>query len=123
MAEAITSFFREPTNAAVLDQLTAKIQLAEAAPQASDAGAGTVQPFAGKKFVFTGGLSRLPRSEAQKLVESLGGRATGSVSKSTDWVIVGEDAGSKADDARRLGVPTLDENGFIELLREQGVDI
>jgi DNA ligase (NAD+) len=123
MAEAITSFFREPTNAAVLDQLTAKIQLAEAAPGASDAGAGTVQPFAGKKFVFTGGLSRLPRSEAQKLVESLGGRATGSVSKSTDWVIVGEDAGSKADDARRLGVPTLDENGFIELLREQGVDI
>ncbi|HKH46586.1 MAG TPA: NAD-dependent DNA ligase LigA [Thermoanaerobaculia bacterium] len=123
MAEAITSFFREPANAAVLDELRAKVELAEAAPRPSDAGAGTVQPFAGKKLVFTGGMSRFSRSEAQKIVESLGGRVTGSVSKSTDWVIVGEDAGSKADDARRLGVPTLDENGFIELLWEQGVDL
>src|SRR5215210_1721985 len=123
MAEAITSFFREPANAAVLDELRAKVELAEAAPRPSDAGAGTVQPFAGKKLVFTGGMSRFSRSEAQKIVESLGGRVTGSVSKSTDWVIVGEDAGSKADDARRLGVPTLDENGFIELLWERGVDL
>jgi len=123
MAAAITVFFREPTNAAVLDQLRAKVELAEAAPRASDSGAGSVQPFAGKKLVFTGGMSRFSRSEAQKIVESLGGRVTGSVSKSTDWVIVGEDAGSKADDARRLGVPMLDENGFIELLQEQGVDL
>jgi DNA ligase (NAD+) len=123
MAEAITAFFREPTNAAVLDQLLTKLELAEAAPRASGAGTGAVQPFAGKKFVFTGGLSRFSRSEAQQMIESLGARATGSVSKSTDYVVVGEDAGSKADDARRLGVPTLDENGFIELLREQGVDV
>ncbi|HYU32280.1 MAG TPA: NAD-dependent DNA ligase LigA [Thermoanaerobaculia bacterium] len=127
MAEAITAFFREPTNAAVLDQLLTKIEIAETAPRAastpSETGAGAVQPFAGKKFVFTGGLTRLSRREAQERVEALGGRATGSVSKSTDWVVIGEDAGSKADDARRLGVPTLDENGFIELLREQGVDI
>ncbi len=123
MAEAITAFFREPTNAAVLDQLLTKLELAEAAPRASSAGTGAVLPFAGKKFVFTGGLSRFSRSEAQQMIESLGARATGSVSKSTDYVVVGEDAGSKADDARRLGVPTLDENGFIELLREQGVDV
>jgi DNA ligase (NAD+) len=123
MAEAITAFFREPTNAAVLDQLLTKLELAEAAPRASGTGPGAVQPFAGKKFVFTGGLSRFSRSEAQQMIESLGARATGSVSKSTDYVVVGEDAGSKADDARRLNVPTLDENGFIELLREQGVDV
>ncbi len=79
--------------------------------------------MAGQKFVFTGGLSRLTRSQAQELVESLGGRATGSVSKSTDYVIVGEDAGSKADDARRLGVKTLDENSFVELLRDNGVNL
>ena len=123
MAEAITAFFREPHNAAVLDQLLTKLELAETAPRASEAGTGAVQPFAGKKFVFTGGLSRFSRSDAQKMVESLGARATGSVSKSTDYVIVGEDAGSKADDARRLGVTTLDENGFIELLRQQGIDV
>jgi DNA ligase (NAD+) len=123
MAEAITAFFREPNNAAVLDQLLTKVELAETAPRASSDGTGAVQPFAGKKFVFTGGLSRFSRSEAQQIIESLGARATGSVSKSTDYVVVGEDAGSKADDARRLGVPTLDENGFIELLREQGVEV
>jgi DNA ligase (NAD+) len=123
MAEAITSFFRESTNAAVLDQLLTKVELIETAPRASGAGTGAVQPFAGKKFVFTGGLSRFSRSEAQQMIESLGARATGSVSKSTSWVVVGEDAGSKADDARRLGVSTLDENGFIELLRAEGVDV
>jgi DNA ligase (NAD+) len=120
MAEAITSFFREPNNSAVLDQLLQKVQLAEAAPRAATAG---TQPFAGKKFVFTGGLSRFSRPEAQRLIESLGGRATGSVSKSTDYVVVGEDAGSKADDARRLGIATFDEEGFVELLRQQGVDV
>lgn len=124
MAEAITTFFREPNTAAVLDQLVTKIEMPEvAAAGASDGAGGAVQPFAGKKFVFTGGLSRFSRGDAQKLIESLGGRATGSVSKSTDFVIVGEDAGSKADDARRLGVTTLDENGFVELLREQGVEV
>jgi len=121
MAEAITAFFREPHNAAVLDALLQKVRLAETVPSRSTTPA--VQPLAGKKFVFTGGLSRLTRDKAKEIVESLGARATGSVSKSTDWVVIGEDAGSKADDARRLGVPTLDENGFIELLRELGVEV
>ena len=82
-----------------------------------------VLPLAGKKIVFTGGLSRLSRPEAQELIERLGARATGSVSKSTDWVVIGEDAGSKADNARKLGVATLDEEGFLALLREHGVEI
>ena len=80
-------------------------------------------PFAGKKFVFTGALERLPRREAQELVEALGARVTGSVSKATDYVVVGEDAGSKAESARRLGVATLDEAAFLELLREHGATL
>lgn len=130
MAEQITAFFREPKNTEVLDALLAKLTLVETAgaspagtSSTSDATAATVLPLAGKKIVFTGGLTRLARREAQELAERLGARATGSVSKSTDWVVVGEDAGSKADDARKLGVATLDEDGFLALLREHGVDV
>jgi DNA ligase (NAD+) len=124
MAEQITAFFREPKNAEVLDALLTKLQLQETDPvRASDPEAAAVLPLAGKKIVFTGGLSRLSRPEAQELIERLGARATGSVSKSTDWVVIGEDAGSKADNARKLGVATLDEEGFLALLREHGVEI
>jgi len=125
MAEQITAFFREPKNAEVLDALLTRLQLVETAPApvTSDSPTAAVLPLAGKKIVFTGGLTRLARREAQELAERLGARATGSVSKSTDWVVVGEDAGSKADDARKLGVATLDEDGFIALLREHGVEV
>jgi DNA ligase (NAD+) len=124
MAEQITAFFREPKNAEVLDALLTKLQLQETDPaRASDPEAAAVLPLAGKKIVFTGGLTRLSRPEAQELIERLGARATGSVSKSTDWVVIGEDAGSKADNARKLGVATLDEEGFLALLREHGVEI
>ena len=120
MAEQITAFFAQPDNAEVLDALVKKLSLQE---EQSKAPASGVQPFAGLKFVFTGGLSRFSRKQAQELVESLGARATGSVSKSTDYVIVGQDAGSKAEDAQKLGVKTLDENGFVNLLRENGVNL
>ncbi|HEX3530747.1 MAG TPA: NAD-dependent DNA ligase LigA [Thermoanaerobaculia bacterium] len=124
MAEQITAFFREPKNAEVLDALLTKLQLVETAPAVpSDSPAAAVLPLAGKKIVFTGGLTRLSRREAQELAERLGARATGSVSKSTDWVVVGEDAGSKADDARKLGVAILDEDGYLALVREHGVEI
>ena len=62
----------------------------------------------------------LPR---QALVERLGARATGSVSKATDVVVVGEDAGSKADDARKLGIKTMDETEFLAFLRGNGIDL
>jgi DNA ligase (NAD+) len=130
MAEQITAFFREPKNAEVLDALLTKLTLVETAgapasatSPTSDTATAAVLPLAGKKIVFTGGLSRLSRREAQELAERLGARATGSVSKSTDWVVVGEDAGSKADDARKLGVATLDEDGYLALLREHGVEV
>ncbi|HYG61749.1 MAG TPA: NAD-dependent DNA ligase LigA [Thermoanaerobaculia bacterium] len=119
MAEAITTFFRDEKNAPILDELLKRLDVQEqsAAPPAS------VLPLSGKKFVFTGGLAQMSRRDAQNLVESLGAKATGSVSKSTDYVVVGEDAGSKADDARTLGVTTLDEEGFLDLLRSLGAAV
>ncbi|MFL6237414.1 MAG: NAD-dependent DNA ligase LigA [Thermoanaerobaculia bacterium] len=121
MAEQITAFFREPNNAKVLDELTARMRLVETEP--SGGGEGAVKPLAGQKWVFTGGLTRLTRRDAQGHVESLGARATGSVSKSTDAVVVGEHAGTKAEDARKLGVRTMNEEEFLVFLRGNGIDV
>lgn len=121
MAEQITTFFREPHNAAVLDELMGKMNLVETEPSAQEA--ASVKPLAGQKWVFTGGLSRLSRRDAQAHVESLGARATGSVSKATDVVVVGEDAGSKAEDARKLGVKTMNEEEFVDFLAGNGIAV
>jgi DNA ligase (NAD+) len=75
--------------------------------------------FTGKTFVFTGALSRFTRDGAQKLVEAEGGTAVGSVSKKTDFVIAGGDAGSKLTKARDLGVTVLSEDEFIALIQRQ----
>jgi DNA ligase (NAD+) len=69
-------------------------------------------PFAGKSVVFTGTLSRWTREQATERVESMGGRASGSVSKKTHFVVAGEEAGSKLEKATKLGVAVLDENAF-----------
>jgi DNA ligase (NAD+) len=74
--------------------------------------------FAGKSFVFTGTLS-MSRREAEEMVKRLGGRIAGSVSKKTDYVVVGQDAGSKADRARELGVTIVSENEFKALIGEK----
>jgi DNA ligase (NAD+) len=75
----------------------------------------------GKTFVFTGGLSRFTRDDARKMVELEGGSVVGSVSRKTDYVIAGEDAGSKLAKARDLGVRILTENDFVELLSADSV--
>ena len=75
------------------------------------------RPLIGKTFVLTGTLASLSRDAARELVESLGGRMTSSVTRKTDYVVVGESPGGKADDARRLGVATLDEAAFLALAR------
>jgi DNA ligase (NAD+) len=74
--------------------------------------------FTGKTFVFTGGLSRFTREEAQRLVEAEGGTAVGSVSKKTGFVVAGEDAGSKLAKARELGVSVLSEDEFVALMEQ-----
>jgi len=76
------------------------------------------QPLSGKTFVFTGSLSGYTRSEAESLVEDLGGRATSSVSSRTDYVVAGENPGSKLDDATEEGVEILDEEDFLEMTGE-----
>ncbi len=72
--------------------------------------------FAGKQFVLTGRLGCFQREEAQRLIEARGGRVTGSVSKKTDYVVAGLDAGSKLDKANQLGITILDEQAFLQLL-------
>ena len=72
--------------------------------------------FTGKTFVFTGSLTRFTRSDAQRMVEDAGGHAAGSVSKKTDFVVAGAEAGSKLEKARTLGVTVLTEEEFLGML-------
>ena len=76
----------------------------------------TLTDLSGRTFVFTGEMEGLTRQEAQRLVESLGGRATSSVSRKTDYVVAGPGAGSKLQKAQSLGVAVLDEEGFRKLV-------
>jgi DNA ligase (NAD+) len=112
MAERIRGFFGEPHNVENLDRILSHVTIdeVEVAPSGG--------PLDGKTFVFTGGLDALSRPEAKARVEALGARATGSVSKNTDYVVVGEDPGSKLDKAEKLGVTVLDEAAFLALLAE-----
>ena len=73
--------------------------------------------FAGKTFVLTGALSRFTRDEASAIIESFGGKASGSVSKKTSYVVAGENAGSKLTKAQSLGIPVLSEEEFAELIK------
>jgi len=109
-AQSIVQFFKEPKNLETIDRLLkAGITIQAQQPTKSD-------QLAGKTFVFTGTLQSMTRDEAERLVESLGGRAASSVSKKTDYVVVGTDPGSKATKARELGVTILNEQEFKELL-------
>ncbi|MDZ4184487.1 MAG: NAD-dependent DNA ligase LigA [Desulfuromonadales bacterium] len=112
VAQSVINFFASPRNREVLDQLIA----AGVAPQTEVKRSGG--PLAGKIFVFTGAMSRFGRKEAQELIERRGGRASGSVSKKTDYVVAGDEAGSKLDKARELGVTVLSEEEFEDLLKK-----
>ena len=73
--------------------------------------------FAGMTFVLTGALSKFTREEATEKIELLGGKASGSVSRKTTYVVVGENAGSKERKARELGIPILSEDDFLEMIQ------
>lgn len=117
VAEAVAGFFAEPHNREVIERLCAAgVRWPEPpAPAAQEAAAA---PLAGRAFVLTGALEGLTRDEAKAAIEARGGRVTGSVSRRTDYVVAGEDAGSKLDKARELGVTVLEEAGLRELLGE-----
>ena len=119
MAEQIAAFLRHERNAAILEELLEVVELVETEGRVDSAGSPETTPLAGQRFVFTGGLARWTREQAAARVEALGGRVTSSVSGSTDYVIAGEDAGSKLDRARDLGVTVLTEAEFEKLLDER----
>jgi len=116
VAHSIAAFVEDPENRRVIDEIRAAgLELNN--PYAEDEA-----PLEALTFVFTGSLDRYTRSEAKRLVEQHGGRASSSVSGNTDYVVAGPGAGQKRDDAGALGVPVLDEEGFVDLLRDRGVD-
>jgi DNA ligase (NAD+) len=116
VAESVLEFFRVPENRKLIDDMRAAgLVVEEDAVEAR-----SLEGVSGKTFVFTGKLERRTREEAESLVESLGGRAAGSVSKKTDYVVAGPDAGSKLEKARGLGVRVLTEEEFENLIGGEG---
>jgi DNA ligase (NAD+) len=113
MAQSIHDFFGNPRNQAVIAKLRqAGLKMKErAAPKAAASG-----PFAGKTVVVTGTLSKFSRDEASDALRYAGANVTDSVSKKTDFLVVGEDPGSKLDKARKLGVRTLTEAELVKML-------
>jgi len=113
IAASVRKFFDDESNRRILDDLgRLGVDLTERTTTADGP-----KPLAGKTLVITGTLASLSREGARELVESLGGKVTSSVTRKTDFVVVGEAPGSKADDARRLSVTVLDEAAFLDLTR------
>ena len=112
VSQSVYDFFRDPKVCAQLERLRA-------------AGLNFTQPkkelsgkiFEGKTLVFTGELQTLKRSEAERLAKQYGGHASGSVSAKTSFVVAGENAGSKLNKARELGIPILTEEEFLNMLK------
>jgi len=107
IAASIADFFSEPTNKQLVRDLVAKGLSTTAVAKASG-------PLEGKSFVFTGAMKKYSRSEAGRKVEALGGKVGSSLTKKTDFLVVGEDPGSKLDEAKKLGVKVIEEAEFLE---------
>jgi DNA ligase (NAD+) len=114
VAAAIAEFFSEPANRKIIKKLAE-----HGVNPTSEKRVAKSQKFAGKSFVFTGSLANRSREEAGQLVMQHGGKVSGSVSKKTDYVVVGADPGSKYDKARELGVAILTEPEFDKLLNHK----
>lgn len=112
VAQSVIDFFADPTNRRVIEKLAAAgVEMSDGEPVANEPG-----PLAGQIFVLTGKLQSLTRAEAEAMLRNLGATVTGSVSKKTNFVVAGEDAGSKADKARSFGVPILSEEDMLSLI-------
>lgn len=110
VSAAVRAFFAEPANRQLVERLRrAGLNFTAAIKEKSE-------KLAGKSFVLTGTLPHMTREEAKERIERAGGRVIGSVSKKTSYVVAGDDAGSKLDKARALGVPVLDEAGLLQLM-------
>ena len=112
VAQSLRTFFDQPHNREVVEQLRAcGVRWEE-----GDALAQTPKPLAGKTFVLTGTFPTMGRDQAKELLEAAGAKVAGSVSKKTDYVVAGAEAGSKLTKAQELGVTVLDEAGMLALL-------
>ena len=122
-ARYIVDFFKEEHNITVIDRLIneAKLELSEC-EQVSDMNADN-KPYLGKTFVLTGTLATLKRDKAKELLESLGAKVSGSVSKKTFAVVAGEEAGSKLDKANELGITVYSEEDLLNILKENNITI
>ena len=119
LAETISAWVSNPSNLDLLSRLRA----AGVDPVDDTPAPPSDHPFAGKTLVVTGRLDSMSRPEAQSKIKSLGGKASSSVSRKTDYLVAGADAGSKHATAVRLGVPVLDEEQFLRVLHGETVDL
>ncbi|MDB5225212.1 MAG: ligase, ligase protein [Candidatus Adlerbacteria bacterium] len=114
VARAIYEWFRDKENKRLVEALKGHIKIqSEKVPKA----AAAHLPLAGKTFVLTGSMESMSRDEAKERIRKLGGDVSGSVSKKTSYVVAGDEAGSKLDRARELGVKVLSEGEFLKLLK------
>ncbi|HEX3449109.1 MAG TPA: NAD-dependent DNA ligase LigA [Isosphaeraceae bacterium] len=113
VAASIHDYFQDPENQALIDDLAA-VGVSPVPLEPVEAKGGKL-PFAGKTFVLTGTLPKRSRAEAEKLIKERGGKISGSVSKVTSYVLAGEEAGSKLEKAKQLGITVLDEPEFERL--------
>ncbi|HTQ81713.1 MAG TPA: BRCT domain-containing protein, partial [Pseudolabrys sp.] len=108
--EAIKAYFGESHNKGIVERLTKEVKILDAEKPKTDS------PIAGKTVVFTGTLEKMTREEAKAQAERLGAKASGSVSKKTDFVVAGPGAGSKLAEATKLGVRVLTEDEWLKLI-------
>lgn len=113
IAQEVIEFFSEPQNQALLNRLETILTIEDASPSTQDG------PLAGKTLVFTGTLTKMRRPEAKARAEILGAKVAGSVSKKTDYVVAGADAGSKLNDAQALGIKILSEDEWLKMAEGQ----
>lgn len=117
VARSVRAFLDEPRNVALFDKLRrAGVRMVDDAPADTPAGPG---PLAGKTYVITGTLGSMSREAATAELEALGAKVSGSISRKTSGLIVGDEAGTKLDKARAAGVPVLDEAAFLALIMKR----
>ncbi|MCX8021725.1 MAG: NAD-dependent DNA ligase LigA [Syntrophorhabdaceae bacterium] len=109
VSSSIVSFFRDKKNLETIERMLKAGVTFETKEE-------TRKPLSGLTFIFTGSLKSMTRDEARTKVEALGAKTTSSISKNIDYVVVGEEAGSKLDKAKKLGLKTIDEEAFIQLI-------
>jgi len=110
MAQAILDFFRDEKNLKMIEDLLIHLKINPLKPKINNS------PLAGKSIVFTGSLQKMSRAEAKKIAEDLAMKVLGAVSSKTDYVVAGEDSGSKLKKAQELGIKILNEEEWLNLI-------